>query len=77
MAEELTTYQQLLIKLDEAMLNHGAQAFTQDYTINDRRMSFKSYDEFIKFYNWVKYHADLDTRKQAGKPTPRRILTYL
>jgi hypothetical protein len=69
-----TTAQKLIEMLDAALINHGAQAYTQSYSIQGREMSFNSHEDFMKFRNQIKAEADRDTRKQLGiKPLTRII----
>lgn len=75
--ETRTTAQKLIEILDEALLKHGPNAYSQGYSIAGRTMQFKSHEEFMKFRNQIKAEADRDTRKQQGKRLQTRILTVL
>lgn len=47
--DDRLTAELILEKLDEAMLSHGASAWTQSYTIQGRSMTFRSMDEFMSY----------------------------
>lgn len=72
-----TTAQKLIEILDTALLSHGPQAYTQNYSIEGRSMQFKSHEEFMKFRQQIKSEAQKDTRKQQGKKSANRILIRL
>lgn len=73
-----TTAQKLIEILDTALLNHGPQAYTQNYSIEGRNMQFNTHADFMNFRNQIRAEAARDTRKQQGKkPHANRILVRL
>lgn len=66
-----------LDQLDAALAQYGKKAYTQEYSIGDRRMRFTSPAEFMAFRKQVK--AEVNKEKQIenmklGKPAGSKIL---
>lgn len=57
--------------IDAAMLSHGANAWTQEYSIAGRSMRFTSVGEFFAFRSKLQQEVKAEERANGGKRTNR------
>lgn len=71
-----TNAQQVLDLLNKAMLDHGAQAYTQAYSIAGRQMTFRSLSDFMSYRSKVQAEVNAERLLSGAKPE-NKILVRL
>jgi hypothetical protein len=75
-----STAKKALDLLDAALLEHGNRAWTKDYEIAGRRMSFVSASEFMKFRSQLQMEVASEQNAeglQQGKPSKNKVFVRL
>jgi hypothetical protein len=75
-----STAKKALDLLDAALLEHGARAWTKEYEIAGRHMSFVSASEFMKFRSQLQMEVAAEQNAeglQQGKPSKNKVYVRL
>lgn len=75
-----STAKKALDLLDAALLEHGSRAWTKEYEIAGRRMSFVSASEFMKFRSQLQMEVAAEENAQGlqqGKPSKNKVYVRL